>query len=70
MLCNVTDSNSRCAQGCLNPLSKRDVRAAASGSKPYLMTQGPLSLPEQKHVYHAEQAQGIVILFDSKNMVR
>ena len=42
MLCNATDSMSRCARGCEQAISKRDVSMIGSGSKQYLMTQGPL----------------------------
>ena len=44
MLCNATDSTSRCARGCEQEISKRDasMRGYGSESKRYLMTQGPL----------------------------
>ena len=42
MLCNATDSTSRCARGCEQAISKRDVSTRRSGSKQYLMSQGPL----------------------------
>ena len=46
LVCKTSDPVSRCSEGCVPAISKRDVdgisRTTRSQSKSYVMTQGPL----------------------------
>ena len=60
MLCNASDSTSRCARGCEQTVSKRDVSVRGSGSKQYLMTQGPM---KRRDVLEENALEGTVGMF-------
>ena len=46
MVCNITDPNSRCAQGCIAKTDVNKRSASGTGSKSYIMTQGPIILDD------------------------
>ena len=57
MVCNETNPYSRCALGCQSSIAKRDV-TMQEGSKPYVMTQGPLRFLEEIDGYNNRKAEG------------
>ena len=46
-VCNATDPNSRCAQGCLHDRRKRSLYSEESNDEEYNLAQGPFMLQEQ-----------------------
>ena len=50
MVCNISNPNSRCAQGCHSNIAKRDV-SMRSGSKAYVMTQGPITFADDNQLF-------------------
>ena len=55
MVCNASNPNSRCAQGCKPSIAKRDV-SMRSGSKAYVMTQGPIIFADDDQELLGEKA--------------
>ena len=55
-ICNATDSNSRCARGCV----KRELRSVETLHETvddvYSLAQGPLTLDREKRVANADEA--------------
>ena len=45
-ICNATDTNSRCAQGCLHERRKRSLYSQESNDEEYNLAQGPFMLKE------------------------
>ena len=46
-ICNATDPNSRCAQGCLHDRRKRSLYSQESDDEEYNLAQGPFMLKEE-----------------------
>ena len=59
MLCNITDPNSRCAQGCIAKTDVKKRSASGSGSKSYIMTQGPMIFGDD----HSDDAEAGITFF-------
>jgi len=47
-ICNATDPNSRCAQGCLHERRKRSLYSQGSKDEEAYLAQGPFMLPDQE----------------------
>ena len=48
-ICNATDPNSRCAQGCLHDRRKRSLYSEESNDEEYFLAQGPFMLSEEEN---------------------
>ena len=48
-ICNATDPNSRCAQGCLHDRRKRSLYTQESNDEEYNLAQGPFILPDKEN---------------------
>ena len=46
-ICNATDPNSRCAQGCLHDRRKRSLYSEETNDEEYNLDQGPFILQEK-----------------------
>ena len=46
-ICNATDPNSRCAQGCLHDRRKRSLYSEETNDEEYNLDQGPFMLQEE-----------------------
>ena len=47
-ICNATDPNSRCAQGCLHDRRKRSLYSQESNDEEYDLAQGPFTLSDEE----------------------
>ena len=47
-ICNATDPNSRCEQGCLHERRKRSLYSQGSNDEEAYLAQGPFMLPDQE----------------------
>ena len=48
-ICNATDINSRCAQGCLQDRRKRSLYSEETNDEEYNLAQGPFSLSDEEN---------------------
>ena len=56
MICNATDPNSRCAQGCVSRSRRSAKPLPESADNTYALAQGPFTLNREKREAEADEA--------------
>ena len=68
-ICNATDPNSRCAQGCLQGRRRRSLYTQETNDEEYMLAQGPFMRKEDSEGTQLEETEKEIRAVDSKGKV-